>query len=107
VGEAFGAAAQRCEAGDERLAPLVRLEIGRNGEDGAPVEVEVSLRVAARGEQLDAAPLRAPHLGGVELNYSSRDQREHRLGLVPFALRQAALEILEQDALCAATARFG
>jgi hypothetical protein len=107
VGEAFGAPAQGCEAGDERLAPLVRLEVRRNGEDGAPVEVEVSLRVSARGEQLDAAPLRAPHLGRVERNRASCDEREDRLGFVRRALRQTALEILEQRALCAATARFG
>jgi hypothetical protein len=103
----LGAPSHRCEAGQERLAPLVRLEVARNGKHGAPVEIEVSLRVASRGEELNAAPLRAPHLDRVERNLAPRHQREHRFRLVLFALHQALLEILEQGALRSATAGSG
>jgi hypothetical protein len=107
VGEVFGAPAHRCEPGQQRFAPLVRPQVGRNGEHGAAVEVKSSLGVASGREQLHAATLRASHLGGLEHDFTSRDQREHGLGLVRDALRQAALEILEEGALRSATALFG
>src|SRR5207244_12475654 len=80
------------------LAAIGVVEVGRERADGAPVEVEAAVRIAARGEEEQGAADGAVPLLDVEVNFGARNRREDddpdREAVVA-ALGKGALEVGE------------
>ena len=89
------------EAGERRgedLAPFGIVEVGHEGANRSPAEVEPAVQVAARGEEEQRATNGAGTLLAVEANLGARDRREHHdrdREAVLVALGKGALEVGE------------
>jgi len=99
VREAGDRGAEGREAGFERSPARGRVEILCERRHRATFRIEVSARIAARGEQLDGAAACSVELVLAEIERPAREQDERDLDLDLVAFGQPLLELREEGAL--------
>jgi hypothetical protein len=91
---------ERVEPGGEAAAPLLAPEVGRERLDGAIVDAELPVRVAAGGEQQERAPARLVQLVVGEADAVARDVGEDGVGVAELAALETREEVFERVHSC-------
>ena len=91
---------ERVEPGRETAAPRLAPEVGRERLDGAVVDAEVPVRVAAGGEQEQRAPARLVQLGVGEADFVACDVGEDGVRVAELAPLEAREEIFDRIHSC-------